>query len=515
MKKKELFLCPISGLPIRKPIIINHSGFDPLIYDRSSVEAAIAAGEAEEWGIKPDDFHNILLVDQFSQAILALIDRGVTSIDLSDVKRQVAVANENPHVVGLRCGITWEFPKSVGVLCKRDGRTYDKEALEKSLRLVSLSPFTKHVIDPALDIIVHPIHQRIIAEMQGNESGVVNLEDVLDNLIQRPQIYPFRNEKSRAKRLLRGYLLGATTLRVIAIHVNTLFNLLSAYPSKNLSFLQSNAVLSVAMASALVDLQFYRALSLKTEESIGHTESLMMVLYTCSSVFLFFNFSEMELFKINGGNLFSHQAQKLFYHPHEYFFSISKLGKLVIAFSVMPQLMSEISSFRDMIKALAINEQSSVKAFIKAYLTVSSLTLFGAASQYWRYYRKPMLLAPSDLLEVCTVILVGGRLREMFSSPQARFHCPSFLNSFLFVVVAISLVLTLEDFSLNSLLEYLAPLVFLGSKIFMQSEPLSTDQSPVITSENLYRFMPKPKQRLSLEEEDNQVKSGNITNPLA
>jgi len=495
MKKQALFLCPISGLPIREPIIINHSSILPLIYDRSSVEAAIAAGEVEKLGIRRNDFKNILLVDQFSQAILTLIDEGVTSINLSHLKREMNVVNDAPQLVDLRCGIIWEFPKDCGVLCRRDGRTYDKEALESSLQLSSLSPFSKNSINPELDIIVHPIHRRIIAEMRRSESGVVNLETVLDNLEQDPIIYPFRSVRSRPRIILRSYLVGATILRVMVMHGNVLFNILAVYSSAHFSCFQYVTVLCAAMGVSLVDLEFYRTHALKTEKKINETEYFLRALYTLSSIYLFYNFSEIELFKISGFNTTANRIEPLPYRPRDNFLAISKLGKLFIVFSVMPQLFVEISSFRDMIRSSLANSQSSFKDIIKVYFTISALMLFGAASHYGRYYPNPLRIAPSDLLEIFTVTLAGDRIREMIFSPSSQFHRPSIFNIFLLLMVAIATIFTVKDFSLNSCFLYLAPLVVMVSKIFMQSQPLSTDQLPVIRSENQYRFMPKPKLR--------------------
>lgn len=47
----KLLLCPRSGKPIIKPVVLNHRELLPLIYDEQSVIAALKEGELKAFDI--------------------------------------------------------------------------------------------------------------------------------------------------------------------------------------------------------------------------------------------------------------------------------------------------------------------------------------------------------------------------------------------------------------------------------------------------------------------------------
>ncbi len=253
--EEKLFLCPRSGKPIKNPVILDHKKLMPLIYDKESVIAALDEGELKQFNINQDNlkYHT----DHFSLELLQRIAEERFTIDI----------NVEERLGNLECPISMGFPMKRGVLCLRDGRTYEFDAFYNAYKESPTSPINRSKIKLERDLIIHPVHRRILQRIEAAPSMPVDLIEILNDF-QQPIPEYIIMPKEPESTLERSILLSGTVIQLLPIQLLNFYSLLSL-PGQSHNYLLP---IAAEYSTTRYQLALVRR-ALKSKEKYGISES--------------------------------------------------------------------------------------------------------------------------------------------------------------------------------------------------------------------------------------------------
>lgn len=438
------------------------------------------------------------MIDQFSLELLELIGKNKVILDF----------NKEESLGNLECPVSLAFPMKQGVLCVRDGRTYEFEELANACREmpIAISPVNRFEISLKKDLIIHPVHQRILQQLAAAPNRQVNLIEILTDFQQPDPQFLRPLKKAAASKFVENTLLCGTILQLLPPQLINLHTVLKI-PGPRYNVL-------LPIAAEYIVTRYHLSLmhhALRLKDKYGNRgHALLLLLYACTTVVGVFCTLRHHRQMLSG--ILGKQAPMLFLLAETALamaFSIPRYRQTLLLTNkifqtALPRLgqrftlrADEEFSFLWLVKRTldACILLSAIVVVIASFINkvnyLQQLGFFGSHnSKILAICLSAIIYWPDQL----TVLLAADRLTESLFGENNPFNSLSVINIFALLTVALTLFPASADYTFANLTKYTVGLTTIGSQYVMCSYLEGQDDyRPPIA--NRYRLLPAPELR--------------------